>query len=98
MSQSADRRQPILDDLEACSAEPGHPPTIREIGAQCEIPSTSVVACHLMRLAADGDVEREGAASRGKCPVRRRRLSSAGMKVHLAMIAGALGVKQEDAA
>ncbi len=44
--------------------EKGRPPTIREIGAACDISSTSVVNYHLGKLEASGHISREPRLSR----------------------------------
>lgn len=65
MSELNERQREILNFIGGYSAENGRPPTLREIAAECEISSTSVVVYHLDRLQAAGFVERDAQVSRG---------------------------------
>lgn len=66
-----DRQQKILDYIRRYLAENGYPPTIREIGKEVGITSTSVVNYHLIKLKTMGLLERDGQVSRGlKLPSR----------------------------
>jgi repressor LexA len=55
----------MLAFIEEFVGDNGYPPTIREIGHACEIPSTSVVNYNLNRLEREGYITREGKVSRG---------------------------------
>jgi repressor LexA len=59
------RHVKILEVLETYQEENGFPPTIREIGSQAGISSTSVVNYYLDQLVEHGYLERQGKASRG---------------------------------
>ena len=48
------RQKAILVYIEKYVDRHGYPPTIREIGAACDIPSTSVVNYNLNRLEREG--------------------------------------------
>ncbi len=61
----SERQQKILEFINSCVAESGRPPTIREIGAACNISSTSVVNYNLTRLKEKGLLERDAEVSRG---------------------------------
>ena len=50
MKQISERQQRILAFFESYSAEHGHAPTLREIGAATDIASTSLVRYYLRRL------------------------------------------------
>ena len=87
MSELNERQRDILAFITDYSAGEGRPPTIREIAAECEISSTSVVAYHLDRLQAAGYVERDAQISRGTrlvTPAGRfsRWLQKPGMKTY----------------
>jgi repressor LexA len=55
----------VLGFLESYQAEHGYPPTVREIGAGCGIPSTRSVSDHLKALERAGRIRRRGYRSRG---------------------------------
>jgi repressor LexA len=59
------RHQKILAFLQAYSQEKGYPPSIREIGNQTQISSTSVVNYYLNQLEEMGYIERGSNVSRG---------------------------------
>lgn len=59
------RHLKVLEVLASYQEENGFPPTIREIGSQAGITSTSVVNYYLEQLADWGYIERAGKASRG---------------------------------
>lgn len=59
------RQRDILDFIEDFIGENGYPPTIRDIGAAVEIPSTSVVNYNLNKLVREGYLERSKKVSRG---------------------------------
>ena len=61
----SERQQKILEFINNYVAENGRPPTIREIGAACNISSTSVVKYNLTRLKEKGLLERDAEVSRG---------------------------------
>jgi repressor LexA len=60
-----ERHIKILDMLATFSAETGYPPSIREIGRQTDISSTSVVNYYLDQLEDEGYIERDRKVSRG---------------------------------
>ena len=60
-----ERHVKILKTLQRFHDENGFPPTIREIGSQIGIPSTSLVNHYLKQLERDGYIERESRVSRG---------------------------------
>ena len=60
-----DRHKNILRVLERFSDQNGYPPSIREIGAETDISSTSVVNYYLEQLEEDGYIERDRNVSRG---------------------------------
>ena len=60
-----DRREKILAFIQAYVADKGYPPTIREIGEEMGIRSTSVVEYHLKKMAQLGMLERQQRVSRG---------------------------------
>lgn len=60
-----DRQKKILKYIEAFISKRGYPPTIREIGQQLGITSTSVVNYNLNKLKSAGLIERDGQVSRG---------------------------------
>ncbi len=59
------RQQDIMEYISRYVVENGRPPTIREIGAACNISSTSVVNYNLTRLKEKGLLERDAEVSRG---------------------------------
>jgi len=59
------RHQKILTFLQSYSQEKGYPPSIREIGNQTQISSTSVVNYYLNQLEEMGFIERGSNVSRG---------------------------------
>lgn len=61
----SDRHKKILDVLERFQNEVGYPPSIREIGKETNISSTSVVNYYLNQLEEDGYIERDRKVSRG---------------------------------
>ena len=60
---TAKRRQ-ILDYIARTSREHGYPPTVREIGAEVGLSSSSSVHFHLRWLAENGYLERDGSLTR----------------------------------
>jgi repressor LexA len=61
----SDRQKKILEVLENFQENAGYPPSIREIGEQAEISSTSVVNYYLDQLQVMGYIERDSRVSRG---------------------------------
>ena len=61
----SERQKAMLTYIEDFIIGSGFPPTIREIGEACHIPSTSVVNYNLNRLQREGYITREGKVSRG---------------------------------
>lgn len=61
----SERHKKILAVLEKYQAESGYPPSIREIGKQTGISSTSVVNYYLNQLEEEGYIERDRKISRG---------------------------------
>ncbi|NDJ53397.1 MAG: repressor LexA [Chloroflexi bacterium] len=59
------RQESILAFVERYIDENGYPPTIREIGKECNISSTSVVNYNLNKLEEAGYLVRDGKVSRG---------------------------------
>lgn len=59
------RQKAMLAFIEEFTLDNGYPPTIREIGEACDIPSTSVVNYNLNRLQERGHLERNQKVSRG---------------------------------
>ncbi|HOA25195.1 MAG TPA: transcriptional repressor LexA [Aggregatilineales bacterium] len=59
------RQQAIINFISAFVEENGYPPTIREIGAACNISSTSVVNYNLNKLERAGLLVRDREVSRG---------------------------------
>jgi len=66
----SERHKKILQVLEKHQAESGYPPSIREIGKQTGISSTSVVNYYLNQLEEEGYIERDRKISRGVRLVR----------------------------
>ncbi len=60
-----ERHRKILDVLERFTDQNGYPPSIREIGKNTNISSTSVVNYYLDQLEEDGYIERDRNVSRG---------------------------------
>lgn|SRR5574341_583554 len=60
-----ERHQRILDFIDAYQRKHKHPPSIREIGENCGISSTSVVNYYLDQLEKSGQIERDRKISRG---------------------------------
>jgi len=60
-----ERHRKILDVLERFTDQNGYPPSIREIGKNTSISSTSVVNYYLDQLEEDGYIERDRNVSRG---------------------------------
>ena len=60
-----ERHIKILEMLASFSAATGYPPSIREIGRQTDISSTSVVNYYLDQLEEEGYIERDRKVSRG---------------------------------
>ncbi len=60
-----ERHQKILDFIASYQREHKHPPSIREIGEDCDISSTSVVNYYLDQLEKSGHLERDRKISRG---------------------------------
>lgn len=61
----SDRHKKVLVVLERYQKEVGYPPSIREIGKEANISSTSVVNYYLNQLEEDGYIERDRKISRG---------------------------------
>lgn len=61
----SERQENILHYIRDYMAENKRPPTIREIGSNCKISSTSVVNYNLNRLSERGYIERSAEVSRG---------------------------------
>jgi len=60
-----ERHQRILDFIQDYQRKHKHPPSIREIGENCNISSTSVVNYYLDQLEKSGHIERDRKISRG---------------------------------
>lgn len=60
-----ERHQKILDFIQDYQRRSKHPPSIREIGENCGISSTSVVNYYLDQLEKSGHIERDRKISRG---------------------------------
>jgi len=60
-----ERHQKILDFIQDYQRKYKHPPSIREIGENCGISSTSVVNYYLDQLEKSGHIERDRKISRG---------------------------------
>jgi len=58
------RRQQILDYIERLVHERGYPPTVREIGKEVGLSSSSSVQFHLNALREAGHLERDGSLTR----------------------------------
>ncbi len=65
LDKLSERQRRILSFIERFSGERGYPPTIREIGKEVGISSTSVVSYNLKKLAKDGFLDRQTEVSRG---------------------------------
>ena len=59
------RQQNMMRFISNYTQERGFPPSIREIGEECDIGSTSVVNYNLNKLVDAGYIERSGKVSRG---------------------------------
>ena len=64
-SRLSKRQQHMMRFMHAYMQKQGYPPTIREIGEECDIGSTSVVNYNLNKLVDAGYIERSGKVSRG---------------------------------
>ena len=64
------RQQRMLRFMQSYTQDRGFPPSIREIGEECDIGSTSVVNYNLNKLVDAGFIERMGKVSRGLRIVR----------------------------
>ena len=60
-----ERHQKILEFIQEYQRKYKHPPSIREIGENCDISSTSVVYYYLDQLEKNGYIERDRKISRG---------------------------------
>jgi repressor LexA len=67
----SERQKAIQTFIEGFIDSEGYPPTIREIGEACKIPSTSVVNYNLNKLVDAGWLERTREKSRGIRVIRR---------------------------
>ncbi len=61
----SDRQRCMLDYISQFQGESGYPPTIRQIGAACDISSTSVVNYNLKKLEKENFIVRDLKVSRG---------------------------------
>jgi repressor LexA len=61
----SERQRKILAFIERFDRENGYPPTVRDIGREVKISSTSVVSYNLKKLVKEGFLEREDKVSRG---------------------------------
>ncbi len=68
--QLSTRQQDMLRFMTIFVRDNGYPPSIREIGDECDIGSTSVVNYNLNKLVDAGYIERSGRVSRGLRIVR----------------------------
>ena len=59
------RQQSMLRFMQRYTHDRGFPPSIREIGEECDIGSTSVVNYNLNKLVDAGYIQRSGKVSRG---------------------------------
>lgn len=82
------RERAVLGFLEAYHAAHGCPPTVREIGAGCGIPSTRSVSDYLKGLERAGYVRRRRSRSRGIELVRGRPRDDGGVPVLGVIAAG----------
>ena len=64
-NQLSQRQQCMLRYMSKYTMQRGYPPSIREIGEECGIASTSVVNYNLNKLVGAGYLERSGKVSRG---------------------------------
>ena len=64
-SSLSKRQQNMLHFMQRYTQSRGFPPSIREIGEECDIGSTSVVNYNLNKLVDAGYIERSGKVSRG---------------------------------
>lgn len=63
------RRQQILDYIIQATQEKGYPPTVREIGQEVGLTSSSSVHFHLKALEKHGYIERDGSRTRALRPM-----------------------------
>ncbi len=77
------RQQLMFEFISRFTQEKGRPPTIREIGAEVKISSTSVVNYNLNILAREGLIAREKEVSRGLRVVSGRADMAAAMQIPL---------------
>ena len=65
LDKLSERQRKILKFIQRFTATHGYPPTIREIGKEVGISSTSVVSYNLKKLAQEGYLDRQTEVSRG---------------------------------
>lgn len=65
LDKLSERQRKILKFIEDFSGAHGYPPTIRQIGKEVDISSTSVVSYNLKKLAKEGFLDRQPEVSRG---------------------------------
>jgi repressor LexA len=78
-----ERHQKILEFIQDYQRKYKHPPSIREIGQNCGISSTSVVNYYLDQLEKSGNIERDRKISRG---VRLTGLNSSADTLHIPIL------------
>lgn len=76
----SERHKKILEVLKHYQDETGYPPSIREIGKQTGISSTSVVNYYLNQLEEEGYIERDRKISRGVRLVKTLQGAAAGVR------------------
>lgn len=76
----SERHKKILEVLKRYQDESGYPPSIREIGKQTGISSTSVVNYYLNQLEEEGYIERDRKISRGVRLVKTLQGAAAGIR------------------
>lgn len=76
----SERHKKILEVLKRYQEESGYPPSIREIGKQTGISSTSVVNYYLNQLEEEGYIERDRKISRGVRLVKTLQGAAAGIR------------------
>jgi len=76
----SERHKKILEVLKRYQDETGYPPSIREIGKQTGISSTSVVNYYLNQLEEEGYIERDRKISRGVRLVKTLQGAAAGVR------------------
>lgn len=92
-----DRHKKILEVLEHYDDNVGYPPSIREIGKEADISSTSVVNYYLDQLEEKGYIERDRKVSRGMRLIRtvsgqlREAVQRAADEIMLVPLAGRIG-------